>query len=89
MNEYQKIYCELYFDNKKPKTKSGKIIFNVLGQLENYITVYLPSGPKDFKITTNDIENNMPNGIISVRILSSNLELWLSRGYKMTTKGIK
>lgn len=83
MNEYQKIYCDTYYGGKKPRTKIGKHEYELLGNIKSYVIVNLPGGPKELKVTSYD--NNIPEGIISVCTLATNLTLWLSRGYKVTT----
>ena len=37
-----------------------------------------------FPVYTKD-DCNMPEGLISVSVLASNLALWIGRGYKITT----
>ena len=93
MNKWQKIYCETYYGGKMPKTKHGKWAMNILSQIGNGITVHFPdfNGIHGFKpahvetyiVTENELD--LPNGKISVTNLVSNLELWISRGYKIET----
>ena len=84
MNKWQKIYCDTYYNGKKPRTKRGKQKFELLGQTLNEVTVEFPDGEsKTYKIT--EFENDMPNGLISVCTLGSNLRYWLFRGFKVTT----
>lgn len=94
MNKWQQIYCDIYYNGKMPRTKAGKESVELLGKVKSQITVEFPdfNGANGFKpahketyiITAN--ECNMPEGKISVSVLASNLSLWLSRGYKITTQ---
>lgn len=84
MNKWQKIYCDTYYNGKKPRTKIGKQEFELLGQTLNEVTVEFSNGKSEtFKVT--EFENDMPNGLISVCTLASNLSYWLFRGFKVTT----
>ena len=83
MNNWQKIYCETYYDGKLPRTKYGKWAMDILSQMGEKVIVHFPSGTKTYIITENELD--LPNGKISVANLVSNLELWISRGYKIET----
>lgn len=83
MNRWQQTYCDEYFNGKIPKTKQSKFNVELLGKVKSTITVELPSKTQTFIVTENDCD--IPNNKISVRVLVSNLNLWLSRGYKITT----
>ena len=94
MNNWQKVYCDTYYDGKLPKDKSGKEDMKLLGQIKSKVIVEFPdfNGVNGFKpahtetyvVTENECD--MPNGKISVSMLISNLNLWISRGYKVATK---
>ena len=93
MNEWQRKYVDTYYNGKKPRSKVGKEQFELLGQVKNNIIVHFPdfNGANGFIPAHTEAyevcleECNMPEGKISVEILSSNLTLWLSRGYKIET----
>ena len=94
MNKWQKKYCDEYYDGKKPRTKSGKEEFELLGKVKEYVIVefpgfndtngFKPAHTEEYKVTLDDC--NIPNGKISVCVLASNLSLWISRGYNIRTK---
>ena len=94
MNNWQQVYCETYYNGKTPRSKQGKADFELLGKVKSTITVefpdfngingLIPAHSETYIITKDNCD--MPNGIISVDVLISNLNLWLSRGYKITTK---
>ena len=94
MNRWQKVYCDTYHNGKTPRTKQGKADVELLGKIKSQVTVEFPdfNGANGFKpahtetYTVTENECNMPNGKISVSVLISNLNLWLSRGYKISTK---
>ena len=87
MNKYQQRYLDIYYDGKKPRDKGGKEELALLGNLKsNHIRVHFP----DFKATPAHAEEyhitdkcNMPERMIDVETLSSNLRLWTSRGYEI------
>lgn len=93
MNQWQKVYCEEYYKGKMPRSKQGKNDLELLGQMKSNVTIEFPDfhGANGFKpahtetYTITEYDCNMPNGIISVSVLISNLNLWLSRGYKVST----
>lgn len=93
-NKWQKAYCDIYFKGKSPRTKQGKIDMDLLSKVKSIVTVqfpdftgingFVPAHTETYTIT--EKECDMPNGKISVGVLVSNLSLWLSRGYKVTTR---
>ena len=85
MNNWQKKYCEGYYGGKAPKTKVGKIEFDLLGKVKDYVAVTLEDGRKnEYKVTLDDCD--IPNGKISVEVLAANLRLWAFRGFKIETR---
>lgn len=94
MNQWQQKYCDIYYSGKKPRSKVGKEEFELLGQVKNYVTIefpdfhgangFQPAHSETYEVTLDACD--MPNGKISVSVLASNLRLWTSRGYKITTK---
>lgn len=85
MNNWQKVYCDTYFNGKKPRTNQGKHDVELLGMVKSEVSVEFADGSKKIFVVTAD-DCDMPNGKISVRVLVSNLNLWLSRGYKVGTR---
>lgn len=83
MNKWQKIYCETYYEGKMPRTKYGKWAMDILSQMGDKVIIHFPNRTETYTIT--EYECDMPNGKISVRVLVANLELWISRGYKIET----
>ena len=92
MNKWQQRYVNEYYDGKKPRDKSGKLRFDLLGQVKEKVTVHFPEVKcENGKVrpahsetyTVTEDKNDMPNGIISACLLSGNLALWASRGYKI------
>jgi len=83
MNRWQTKYCDKYYNGKMPRSKQGKADIELLGQIKDTITVELPSETVTLVVTEDDCD--IPNGKISVAVLISNLNLWLSRGHKITT----
>lgn len=93
MNKWQQKYCDEYFNGKKPRSKRDKEAFELLGLMKDTVTIefpgfngangYIPSHTETYVITEDD--GNIPEGKISVTILASNLCLWTSRGYKIST----
>lgn len=84
MNKYQKIYCDIYYNGKMPKTKIGKEEFNLLGKCENFVTVNYGEkfGNKVETYWISD-ECNMPEGKIDVHTLASNLRFWTFKGFEI------
>lgn len=93
MNKWQEVYVNTYYDGKKPRTKIGKEQFELLGLMKSKVIVhfpdfngangFIPAHTEEYIITEDDCD--MPNGKISVSVLSGNLTLWKSRGYKIET----
>ena len=85
MNKWQKVYCDIYYDGKEPKTKRGEKRHGT--SCKNKVIVTFPKIDKfprfevdhinTFIVTENDCD--MPNGKISVIGLVENLEFWDSR----------
>ena len=84
MNKWQQKYCDEYYNGKMPRSKQGKADMELLGKIKETVTVELPSETVTLVVTEDDCD--IPNGKISVSVLVSNLNLWLFRGYKITTK---
>ena len=84
MNKWQKKYCDEYYNGKMPRSKQGKADMELLGQIKETVTVEFANRTETFTVTEDDCD--IPNGKISVPVLVSNLNLWLSRGQKITTK---
>lgn len=91
MNRWQQVYCDTYYDGKMPRSKNGKADIELLGKIKNSVTVEFPEVPgvkpartETYVITENDCD--IPHGKISVTVLISNLNLWLSKGQKIITK---
>lgn len=90
MNRWQQKYCDEYNNGKLPRSKQGKADVELLGKIKNTVTVEFPEVPgvktartETYIVTEDDCD--IPNGKISVSVLISNLNLWLSRGHKITT----
>ena len=93
MNKWQKVYCDTYYNGKMPRSKSGKADVELLGKIKSKVIVdfpchnstngFEPARTETYIVTENECD--MPNGMISVCVLISNLNLWLSRGYKVAT----
>ena len=87
MNAWQEKYIEEY---GKPRSKVAKQELELLGKIKSIVAVDFPdfngkpAHTEEFTVTIDDCD--MPHGKISVRVLASNLVLWLSRGYKVTTR---
>lgn len=94
MNKWQKVYADTYYNGKKPRSASGKQEFELLGMIQNYVTVEFPerngepAHKETYKVVCDRNECNMPNGIIDACYLAGNLVLWLSRGYRVTTNTV-
>ena len=94
MNRWQQVYCDTYYDGKVPRTKRGKMDMALLEKVKSQVTVeipdfegvrgFVPAHKETYTVTENDCD--MPNGKISVCVLVGNLDLWLSRGWKVTTR---
>lgn len=84
MNKWQKKYCDEYYKGKMPRSKQGKADVELLGTIKDEVTVYFPDRTETLVVTEDECD--IPNGKISVLVLVSNLNLWLSRGLKVTTK---
>ena len=94
MNKWQQKYCDEYYKGKMPRNKQGKADVELLGKIKDTVTVefpdfngangYIPAHTDTYVVTEDDC--NIPQGRISVVVLISNLNLWMSRGYKITTK---
>ena len=84
MNRWQEVYCNEYHNGKMPRTKQGKADVELLGKVKSQVRVEFPDRTETLIVTENDCD--IPNGKISVSVLISNLNLWLSRGYKISTK---
>lgn len=94
MNEWQKKYCDEYYNGKKPRSKVGLREFDLLGKVKNYVIVefpefsgvngVVPAHTETYKVTLDDC--NMPEGKISACVLAGNLSLWTSRGYSVKTR---
>lgn len=90
MNKWQKKYCDEYYNGKMPRSKVDKKKFELLGLVKDVVIVEFPEcnghpAHTETLVVTED-DCNIPEGIISVSVLASNLILWTSRGYKITTK---
>ena len=92
MNKWQQRYVNEYYDGKKPRDKNGKLKFDLLGQVNEKVTVHFPEFKREngevrpaYTETYNVTEdtNDMPNGLISACLLAHNLLFWASRGYKI------
>lgn len=94
MNKWQQKYCDEYYNGKMPRSKHGKADMELLGKIKDTVTVefpdfngangFIPAHTDTYVVTEDDC--NIPQGRISVTVLISNLNLWISRGYKITTK---
>ncbi len=91
MNKYQQEYLNIYYDGKKPRNKVGKEELELLGNIKgdkirvhfpdfNGINGFKPAHVEEYQITD---KCDMPNGKISVEVLSRNLSLWTERGYQI------
>ena len=93
MNHWQEVYLSSY-GGKMPRSKAGKTEYELLEKVKGEVVVHFPdfTGINGFEpahtevysVTANDCD--MPNGRISVAALASNLILWLSRGYHVSTR---
>ena len=94
LNQWQRVYCKTYFNGNLPNNKTGKHWFQVLGKIKSQVIVdkpdfngingFVPAHTETYVVTENECD--MPNGKFSVSVLAGNLDLWTSRGYKITTK---
>ena len=94
MNKWQKYYCDKYHKGKEPRDEIGKIEFATLGLIKDYVIVdfpeikkptgVVPAFTQEFKVTFDELD--MPNGLISVDSLASNVILWISRKYRIKTR---
>jgi len=82
LNRWQKFYCQEYHNSKLPKTKAGKEALELLSKVDKTITVEFPDHTDTLKVTERTC--NIPEGIISVPVLVSNLRLWTSRGLNIS-----
>lgn len=94
MNQWQEAYCKMHHNGKMPRSKSEKESVELLGQIKSVVIVefpertgingVIPAHTEEYIVTEN--ECNIPEGIISIDVLVSNLKLWLSRGQKIQTR---
>ena len=90
MNKWQQVYCDTYYKGKMPRSKQGKADVELLGKIKSQVRVEFPefnnepARTETYIVTENECD--IPNKKISVSVLVSNLNLWLSRGYKISTK---
>lgn len=92
-NKWQEYYADILYGGKMPSTKQGKEEYEFLGKVKDSVTVHFPEfhSPilsqchpaeiRTFKVSFD--ECNIPNGIISVLVLVSNLTFWTERGYQI------
>ena len=92
-NKWQEYYKDILYDGKMPRTKQGKAEYAFLGKVKDSVTVHFPefhspivsqchpAETKTFKVSFD--ECNIPDGIISVLVLASNLILWTERKYQI------
>lgn len=80
-NKWQKYYRETLCGGTFSAGGTAELEYTLLGKVGEKLTVHFPDGEKTFKVTFDDC--NIPNGIISVRILASNLRLWIRREHKI------
>ena len=92
-NRWQKYYRNTLYGGRMPGSKTGKTEYELLGNVRKTVTVHfpervLPTGKtepeRDEKYTVTLDDCNMPEGRISVEVLSANLTLWTLRGYGIT-----
>ena len=93
MNRWQEIYVDRVCNGKKPRSKAAQNELKILGSVRNYVVVdfpdfnglkgLVPAHKETYRVVEDGVD--MPNGIIDVRVLATNLILWLSRGYKVST----
>lgn len=95
INVWQKVYRDIYFGGKKPRTKEGIYLDDLLSNVGRTVSVDVPDFNRingfepahtETYIVTED-KCDMPAGLISVRVLASNLMLWLGRGWNVKTDG--
>lgn len=89
LNKWQKHYINTLYEGKMPRSKCGKRQLELLGYVNESITVHfpdfngihglVPAHEETYRVELDDC--NMPEGVISVEALSGNLELWTDRGY--------
>lgn len=86
LNRWQLHYIDTCWHGRMPKDRSG---VNRLGLVHETVTVdfpdtnglngFVPAHSKTFVVTPD--HDDVPNGIIRVRTLVANLDLWEYRGY--------
>ena len=81
MNRFQEIYINLDCNGEVPDSQKEKTIYDVLGNIKENIIVHFPTKNETYQVTENDCD--MPNGKISVRVLSRNIPLWTIREYEI------
>ena len=76
MNQWQEIYCNEYYNGKKPRSKAGKSEYELLSVIKSCVVVEFPqngSTPAHTETyTVTPDECDIPNGKISVCVLVSN-----------------
>ena len=81
LNKWQQKYIDVYYKGRMPRDKAGKQELALLGNLKSdKIRVHFSDKTEEYVITE---ECNMPEGKVSVEVLSSNLSLWTARGVKL------
>ena len=93
MNKWQKIYCDTYYNGKKPRSKQGKHEFELLGKITTSITVHFPafqspipsqcSPARTETYVLDETTINVPKGIVNPQFIAGNLALWESRDYQI------
>ena len=91
LNKWQKYYINIFYEGKMPRNKRGKRELELLGNVKDVVTVHFPdfngirgfepAHSETFRVEFDDC--NMPEGIIDIDVLSTNLPLWIDRGYKI------
>lgn len=93
INKWQMYYVDSLCDGKRPSTPQELMDYTRLGNIEEKVIVHFPkfdspiksqnkpAHTETFEVTFD--RNDMPNGIINVETLLSNLNLWVGRGYKV------
>ena len=74
MTQWQKVYCDTYYNSKMPRSQKAKEEFRMLGLIGDTVTVEFPERTENY--TVDEYCCNIPQGIISVPVLASNLSLW-------------
>ena len=83
-NKWQKHYRENIYDGRLPQWGVGREEYDLLGDIGDTVTVCFPAGEDTFRVTFEDCD--IPNGVISVQVLSSNLRLWSERGHEIRSE---